>query len=1240
MPRSVLSEIPPFVGGGSGCSVIESMQRFLRQAKDSNANATRTASGSLIVRQGAKYKVLANKQGVPTKAGRFWERLTGSALPPPPPAPEAAPVRKGNREYLQEMGGKERLLRTYDPAKNEWKYTRAGLPYYRRVRLQYVVKVPSRHAGKRSNGRDYTRDGFYPLDTPISLPMTLNREQRDAQIRQAVAEMFPDGLLAEFSGEEIKIDAARAWQITEMITTPGADGAPPRASVTDRPLGARPASLSTLLFPEHVCPVAFEDHPDRLCAARQIAHLAGLDLEEVCAELDQLEENIYGTSEWRVKGCTSRMIALWAQRHDRGSCCLHGDRVVETTPGPQPLCWAIHEGHAYFYSDKRICKKLAGRTPAHKAQHPRMHCAPSKPSATPPFEEWAIWCGAENMAPGKHYYSDDLDSVRCQLMASGRVPKLSLKDECSLRALHHTFPGKRGSCVIHAVPLDWEKVRDFVRSFGLDYRGEGLPGATWKIVQHLVCKKQRRWLTGEEKHAVLAEHNFRCAACGTSGKFEFDHVHALSTSFGEQRFQPLCVSCHRTKTAEEPKEPAQHDALASHFNQEAWDSYVLSRRPPPLICKTKEALKGDLEDRLEGCLHSDVQRCRTRALLYNTHEIAIFCPLDSPVERTECLLGDLNFVTLPYRCCVKQLGYTGPGWQHRVQTEWLLYAGVLDWQYISYTFTATGRAPADLFSEALQEVERAAPDLSKLGVNSMIGLWAIDREYSYRVVSSSREDDCPETCTFKRIFTYADGERYVTDYVTKTEIVKTTSLRPLHDLTLCHEAMRVGQMLYCLKRQQAAVYELKTDSVLYRPRKRARVVLPEVAVRTQVRDLFESTLPGQLRLDQRFTPAVHPSEEVVYRVSTALPEHLLASSAALRPRQDSLCFPELAWTDLTEAEAEQAVVDGQSLLVLGMPGVGKTTLCRTLHERLQALQKNIAVISKTHAAAVRAGGCTADHFVRKYLTTGSCNVDAIWVDECFQIECGLWAQLQKLKGRQWILSGDEHQFGPIFDTWKGANPPALYGSRFLWHLCGGRRLVLTECRRSETELFNFYRSLTPGGARYEAPLPQVLEECRQRFSLPGFCRHNLCISHAKRVQINRLCNEHFKPPDAVLVKAPKRTKGQLCAPQNMWLWPGIELLGCSWCSKKIKNNVLYTVTSLDAAAQTLCVEGDAAHTLSFEQATTVLRLSFARTYASVQGQEFSESLALHDTRSKHFTRTHLYVALSRAKQAGLIAVRN
>ena len=172
-------------------------------------------------------------------------------------------------------------------------------------------------------------------------------------------------------------------------------------------------------------------------------------------------------------------------------------------------------------------------------------------------------------------------------------------------------------------------------------------------------------------------------------------------------------------------------------------------------------------------------------------------------------------------------------------------------------------------------------------------------------------------------------------------------------------------------------------------------------------------------------------------------------------------------------------------------------------------------------------------------------------------------------------------------------------------------------------------------------LSAVLDQCRQRFQLPTMCRHNLCISHQKRVRINARCNGYFKQPGAVLIKAPKRHKGQLCAPQDMWLWPGIELLGCTWCSKRIKNNVLYTVASIDEEAQTLLLTTERESlTLTFEQAAVLLRLSFARTYASVQGQEFSESLALHDTKSKHFTMKHLYVALSRAKLASLIAIRD
>ena len=215
----------------------------------------------------------------------------------------------------------------------------------------------------------------------------------------------------------------------------------------------------------------------------------------------------------------------------------------------------------------------------------------------------------------------------------------------------------------------------------------------------------------------------------------------------------------------------------------------------------------------------------------------------------------------------------------------------------------------------------------------------------------------------------------------------------------------------------------------------------------------------------------------------------------------------------------------------------------------------------------------------------------------------------------------------------------MWRSSLLHTLAGGNRLVLTECKRSECTLFDWYSSLIPGGLRYELPLAEVLAEARAAFRFEGHAMHNLCISHRMRVKLNTQCNRHFaEGQPSVFVRA-KAQKGQLCTAQSMLIWPGIELLGCSRSSRKIRNNVLYTVRQLTEELVYL----SAPHTeellpLSYAQVAELLRLSFAQTYASCQGTEFEGSLRLHDTESRHFTRRHLFVALSRAKRAEQIDV--
>ena len=247
----------------------------------------------------------------------------------------------------------------------------------------------------------------------------------------------------------------------------------------------------------------------------------------------------------------------------------------------------------------------------------------------------------------------------------------------------------------------------------------------------------------------------------------------------------------------------------------------------------------------------------------------------------------------------------------------------------------------------------------------------------------------------------------------------------------------------------------------------------------------------------------------------------------------------------------------------------------------------------------------------------------------------LWAQLNKLKGRQWLLSGDFNQFGPVFESWRGCPvaEDALQQSIFLHELSGRNRLALTTCRRSDTELFDCYSSLIAGGSRFSLPLPDVLAEARARFNFKGDARHNLVISHRKRIRINKEINERTRPEGAVYINSTP-IKGQMCAAQPMYIWPGIELLGCSQASNRVRNNVLYTVRTICGEAVTVVRTGsDEVMTLNLIQVGALLRLSTARTYASVQGTEFESTLRLHDTTNKHFTMKHLFVAISRAKQA-------
>jgi Cdc6-like AAA superfamily ATPase len=188
---------------------------------------------------------------------------------------------------------------------------------------------------------------------------------------------------------------------------------------------------------------------------------------------------------------------------------------------------------------------------------------------------------------------------------------------------------------------------------------------------------------------------------------------------------------------------------------------------------------------------------------------------------------------------------------------------------------------------------------------------------------------------------------------------------------------------------------------------------------------------------------------------------------------------------MEDAESK-VIVKGQSLLVLGSPGTGKTTLLQGVTERLRSRGKIVDIISKTHCASARAGGCTADHWIRKKMINGTCSADFVWIDEISQMDCELIAALNRLTytNVKFLISGDFNQFAPIGNSFRGSpvEDDAFENSNLLHRMANGNRLTLPECKRSDSQLFDLYTRLIPVGDLYDQPIQEAVKLAREKFT--------------------------------------------------------------------------------------------------------------------------------------------------------------
>lgn len=1234
-----------------------SLQKARRDAIDiaiaagTQPKTGKSAQTTLRLRQNpgrSSYAVLSRADGSLTPAGAHYYDTTGAPAPSRMFDRGAPLVKKGSSDYVTTRNGKLALVRRLLP-NGETHVTRLGKQFFRGSTTEYVVSVPVTISGTNAKGKVQNRTSVLPVDMlgigRILQQNSIPEETRIARVKSHVLSQLAirssggGSILAEVSGETFTYMRDGQWLISALSTVVQ-DGEAVTSAVMRAPLGAGPIGCAAFLpYPEHICDAAWESHDakDKLCVPRQVAQVLNINLDEAISYFDDMLE-----PGWEDVGVTPLELKELCKRQGRAFFFLVGFKLLDLYEPPRKnralksIALTSWEGHAYLYNSARA---VCARRLSTLEQTTPVKLASEQHSEMPPISKWKPWTGTP--APGYHFCSD-LTVARTQLLMSGRSPKVMLKSAAAAETigLRYTcvkrLDGTTGPCIVRELPPERQAIEEFIARLpiSIEWCGEGIPGLTQKVLMALL-KADRQHPSAQAKAKILAEQKNACNICGEGGELEWDHIVPLhSTCAGnEQVFQALCRTCHSEKTLAQGR---QNRTLVSRVSKHVYREYIESARPPPLVWSTHS------HQEKEALCELDVRRCRKNALQHCAYAIPILSPFDNIMPATPGHLADFNFVEIS-RCgkysTLSMLPYVGPMWYHRVAVEFMLHHGLAVWPDIKWQLDAASRLPKETLTEPLSTIERAWNDsqLAKHSINSMIGLWASTRTHSYSVITSSEPTDCPSSI-LTRHFAYGEDEKVI-DNIGATRVIDNASYRPLHDMIMHTEATRMAQLKYILSQLQVpprAIKNVKTDALIFSaPAKRLAAVKAISELRFDqlhtLRRTYELQDTNQLFLDSHTEMSPLTSEDPVFRFS----ENGMPLQGKYEPPNRDVAPPTTLpyWRDLTEAEAEQAVMGGQSLLVVGAPGSGKSYYLRVLVKALRKKGKRVDIIAKTHCACSNfsEGAVTADQWVRQKIRNGgSVQCDVLVCEEITQMEVQLWADVCKFslaEGVAFILCGDFNQFGAIAEHWAGGYVPAgaLRNSDMLLDMCGSNRLTLLENKRSDQILYDFYTSLST------RRLADALFEARRLFPVTDEPPDTtLVISHGRRRFLNAKRNAADAPLDAEFFKAPVgAATGN--GPQSCFLWPGLRMIGAGGLVKK---GVFVIITDVTEDGVTL----DNGVKLTREQSIRSIRLSSCLTYASVQGLTLEGRVRLDCTESNHFTWKHLYVGASRCTAHNLLEV--
>ena len=727
-------------------------------------------------------------------------------------------------------------------------------------------------------------------------------------------------------------------------------------------------------------------------------------------------------------------------------------------------------------------------------------------------------------------------------------------------------------------------------------------------------KHARESLNTEQRKQFFDQYNNKCALCQlVCPKLHIDRIVPLGSGGSNDlvNLQPLCPSCHSKKTVEENELGyGSKEGEASIFNQVTLDNVV----------NTTEFKTWQFIEKVStvSCANNlpvhkiDMRKCRRNLTYFSKYEFPVYTVMDIPRQFSGVLRCGLFYVETELTYL-----FRGNGWYSQPLVEYALAEQLITLEDIKGELIPSTKLQSNHFQKPIQTLLNTFQDdldLQKLSVNTLIGLFGRTKQSSAHTKFSLcpfeasnwwADNKTTKSEVFIRTIPLNNGRKLYEGIFT-TEVQMESTKYPIYKQILEMEAVELHRLESIIQKSGGVVLDRNTDAIRF-------CRMNPINIDSYFWD------DNQQVSKYQYEDPKELSIEILKGMKRDFKFDVLPYQEEWNTRND--------YEGTVDDEARRIIALDQSIHIDGRAGTGKSYLVNRIRALLEEIKKGYLGFSPTNKGARIIGGQTIHSIYYKFKNNRKVlfgmleKVEYIFLDEVSMMELEFYNLFCLIKRAfpsiKFIIAGDFGQLPPVDDKWTGdyENSPALH------MLCGGNRIKLTQCRRSDDALFQLC-------ANVEGIIKKDFKPTAKTYL-------NIAYTHKTRIRVNKECMERYNtefPSETVFVpKVVLNPKSQ-----DVYLRPGMPVV-CHTTNKKLRilNSQTFTVDTVTDESLVL-KSGEDTFQVTTKDFHKFYYVGFCLTIHASQGESFADRYTIYDwyqlePRAK-------YVAMSRGTNIANIQI--